>query len=482
MNFFNLSIARLSSRRIIPYIIMVSAILIISCNAGGDRDEKPVTIFTQSPPMGWNSFDAYDCRINEAEFRANVDYMAENLKQHGWEYAVIDYVWWHPEPGNWKNRRYGHPNIRYKSKDGEPLYPEYTTMDEYGRLLPSVERFPSSADGMGFKPLADYVHEKGLKFGIHIMRGIHRYAYFQNTPVKGTDYTARQVGELWDTCNWCNHMFGVDYSKPGAQEYYNSLFELYAEWEVDFIKADDMMTPKYHAKEIEMMKKAIENSGRPMVLSLSCGLAPIAFANHVNEYSTMWRISSDFWDHWSRLERNFDLFNQWSPFIGNGSWPDGDMLPVGRLSLQNRPHGQERQSHFTWDEQYTLINLWSIAKSPLILGADLVSMDDSTLALLTNDEVIYVNQQSTGNHQVRRTDSYAIWIGEDPENGDRFLALFNLSDEKRMVSFNMEYEHLRGNYRVRDLWTKTDMETVQEKFSVELPAHGSGMYRFTKKD
>ena len=247
-----------------------------SCSTGPSPAEEPSEFgsLASTPPMGWNSFDAYDCRINEADFKATVDYMAEHLKPFGYEYVVVDYIWWHPDPGNWDTpRRKGHPNIRYE-EDGKPLHPEYTTMDQYGRLLPAVERFPSAAGGKGFKPLADYVHSKGLKFGIHIMRGIHRSAVYFDTPMKGTGYTAGQIGETWDQCNWCNHMYGVDPTRPGAQEYYNSLFELYAEWGVDFIKADDMMTPVYPKGEVELIRKAIEHCGRPMVLSLSLWHSP----------------------------------------------------------------------------------------------------------------------------------------------------------------------------------------------------------------
>ena len=178
-----------------------------------------------TPPMGWNSFDAYDCRINEQEFKAIVDYMAENLKQHGWEYAVIDYCWFNDNPGGWNNpnKRYGHPDIRL-GKNGEPL--DTLCMDEYSRLIPSVKRFPSAANGQGFKPLADYVHSKGMKFGIHIMRGIARQAYFQKSKIMGSDATAFDIAEPFDTCNWCTNMYGVDASKEGAQEYYNSIFKL----------------------------------------------------------------------------------------------------------------------------------------------------------------------------------------------------------------------------------------------------------------
>lgn len=444
------------------------------------QSDGPLPMVAPTPPMGWNSFDAYDCRVNEEDFKATVDFMAENLKDYGWEYAVLDYIWWHPEPGNWDTpRRFGHPNIRYEA-DGKPLYPEYITIDKYGRLLPAVERFPSAANGQGFKPLADYVHSKGLKFGLHIMRGIHRYANYENMPIMNSEYSAQDIAEPFDTCKWCNHMYGVDTAKPGAQEYYNSLFALYAEWGVDFIKADDMMFADYHEGEIEMIQKAIQNCGRPMVLSLSCGEAPVSRAEHLVQNANMWRISADFWDDWDKLEHNFDLLNAWSPFIQPNHWPDADMLPIGHISLNNRPHGPERMSNFTMAEHYTLMNLWCIARSPLMMGGDLMSSPDWVIDLMQNEEVLAVNQNSTGNRQVIKHQQKAIWIAADPETGDRYLALFNLADQEREVDFVLETEALRGVYKVRDLWAKADIQEVDHSLKVKLPAHGSGLYRLTK--
>lgn len=471
-------------------LLFFLAIFLISCSdVSRESSNESDPIIARTPPMGWNSFDAYDCRINEEEYRAIVDFMAENLLQHGWEYAVIDYIWWHPEPGNWDTpRRFGHPNIRFKP-DGSPLHPEYTYMDEYGRLLPAPERFPSSADGKGFKPLADYVHSKGMKFGIHIMRGIHRVAWSEDTPVKSTSFTAKDIAEPADTCPWCNHMFGVDPTQPGAQEYYNSLFELYAEWGVDFVKADDMMVPPYHKGEIEMMHKAIENCGRPIVLSLSCGEAPLSRAEHLKSNSNMWRISADFWDRWSDLEHNFDLLNQWSSHIGPGHWPDADMLPLGNISLNNRPHGPERYTLFTWNEQITLMTLWSIARSPLMIGADLLSVNDSTMMLLTNNEVLAVNQRSNNNRQIFKGISrdsngmpvyHAVWAAEDEESGDPIIALFNLGEVTSDVCFNLEWEYLRGEWKVRDLWEKKNIGTAEDRLCAEIGPHGAVLYRLSK--
>jgi hypothetical protein len=419
---------------------------------------------------------------NEEQFLAIVDYMSENLLEYGWEYAVIDYIWWHPEPGNWDTpRRKGHPNLRYKSP-GEPLFPEYTTLDEFGRLIPSVERFPSSAGGKGFKPIADYVHGKGMKFGIHIMRGVHRYAAFQDLPIKGTEYTMKQIAEPWDTCGWCNHMWGVDPTQPGAQEYYNSLFEMYAEWGVDFIKADDTMFPPYHEGEIEMMRKAIENCGRPIVLSLSCGEAPLGMAEHLKANANMWRISADFWDDWESLEHNFDLLNAWSSHAAPGAWPDADMIPIGKLSLDDRPHGPERMTNFTKPEQYTLLTLWSISRSPLMLGNDMLSMDDFTFELISNPEVLSVNQQSSDNRQIVQRNGSCVWIATEPESGDKYIALFNMKEQESEVVFDMELDYLRGTYAVRDLWKREDIGTASRYLKATLPPHGAALYRLSEQD
>lgn len=432
----------------------------------------------QRPPMGWNSFDAYDCRINEKEYRAVVDVMEKKLLRYGWNYAVIDYCWFNDEPGNWNNprRRFGHPDIRMRP-DGKPL--DTLVMDNYGRLLPSGKRFPSAKAGQGFKPLADYVHAKGMKFGIHIMRGIPREAYYDNLPIKGTKYTAKDIAEPWDTCGWQNNLFGVDASKPGAQEYYNSLFELYAAWGVDLIKADDMMYPAYHKEEIELISKALANCGRPMVLSLSCGEAPLSQANHVTESAHMWRISGDFWDNWKSLEHNFDLMNAWSPFVKPGHWPDADMLPIGKLSLNNRPHGPERMSEFTRDEEYTLMSLWSIARSPLMIGADLLQATDSIWPLLTNEEVLAVNQNSTDNRQVFKDENYAIWIARKQDTNERYVALFNLTDKQLQINFNLELENLRGKFKITDLWKKEDKGTIAGNVSALVNSHGAVMYKLT---
>ena len=229
------------------------------------------------------------------------------------------------------------------------------------------------------------------------------------------------------------------------------LYEVITEWGVDLIKADDMMVPNYSKGEVELMNNAIKQCGRPMVLSLSCGEAPLGFAHHMQANSNMWRISTDFWDKWESLYHNFELMNAWSSFAGPGHWPDADMLPVGRLSLQDRPHGNERNSAFTKDEQYTLMNLWAIAQSPLMIGADLLTLDDFTLSLLTNSEVLNVNQHSKHPKQVLRSGNSVVWISENQLEGVYNAALFNIGESVQDVKLSFAQAGFPLNkYNVRD--------------------------------
>ena len=240
-----------------------------------------------TPPMGWNSWDCYGTAVTEAEVKANAGYMAEKLKQHGWQYVVVDIQWSEP-----KAQAHG-----YRA-DAE------LAMDEYGRLIPAVNRFPSSADGRGFKPLADYVHSLGLKFGIHIMRGIPRRAVKANLPVWGSKVRAADIADVYSVCPWNTDMYGLDMSRPGAQDYYDSIVKMYAGWGVDYIKADDIARPA-HREEIAALHRAIQKSGRPMVLSLSPGPAMVKDAAFLQENANLWRISDDFWDEWRLLRLNF---------------------------------------------------------------------------------------------------------------------------------------------------------------------------------
>jgi hypothetical protein len=381
--------------------------------------KKEFCKWAQTPPMGWNSWDCYGPTVVEAEVKANADYMEKYLKKYGWEYIVVDIRWY---VGNDKAHGYNETN------------PDYV-VDEYGRFQPAVNRFPSAANGMGFKPLADYIHSKGLKFGFHIMRGIPKIAVERALPVLGTKISAKDIYNKNELCTWLHDMYTVDASKEGAQEYYNSIFKLYASWGADFIKIDDLSSPFYHKDEIEMIRKAIDLTGRKIVLSTSPGETPIQFANHIQQNANMWRTVGDFWDNWPQLKEHFDVCKRWAPYISAGAFPDADMLPLGRLGIRAE-RGDNRMAKFTKDEQYTLMNLFTIFRSPLMFGGDLPSNDAFTLSLLTNESVLHVLKYSKNNKELFNNNDLIAWTASDTKSQDIFLAVFNAQDQQDLLERN----------------------------------------------
>jgi alpha-galactosidase len=411
-----------------------------------------------TPPMGWNSWDAYGTTVTEAEVKANADYMAAQLRSHGWQYIVVDIQWSEQNP-----RAHGYrPNADL-------------AMDAYGRLIPAPNRFPSSADGQGFRPLAAYIHSKGLKFGIHIMRGIPRKAVTADLPVFGSSVHAADIADPNSTCRWNTDMYGVDMSKPGAQDYYDSILRLYADWGIDFIKADDIARP-FHGPEIAALHRSIEKTGRPIVLSLSPGPADLSQAAFYAENANMWRMWDDFWDRWTDLKAASARMAPWSELVRPSAWPDADMLPLGRIGIRAE-RGDDRQTRFTHDEQRTLMTLWSIFRSPLMLGGDLPSNDAWTLSVITNDEVLAANQKGAHPRRI----SEGAWTSEAPGAHSRYLALINLTDEGPM-KFQAVWKDLglSGRCVVRDLWEKTDLRPLADGITIAIPPHGAVMLRVTE--
>lgn len=449
-------------------LLALTVTIVASCTVkkqkySEENKDKTFWQYAKTPPMGWNSWDCYGPTVTETEVKANADYMAANLKQHGWEYIVVDIRWFI------ENDKAG----GYNEKD--PIY----SMDEYGRFLPAVKRFPSAADGNGFKSLANYIHSKGLKFGIHIMRGIPVLAVKNNCQILGSNAKASEVYSDSLQCKWLHDMYTIDTLKTGAQEYYNSIFKLYASWGVDFVKVDDLSRP-YHHGEIAMIRKAIDQSGRPMVFSTSPGATPLEKAGHVMNHANMWRICDDFWDNWKMLEPQFKRCADWAPYIGAGHWPDADMLPLGHIALRAE-RGNDRMTGFTKPEQYTLMNLWAMFRSPLMFGGDLPTNDEFTLSLLTNDEVLAVNQKSANNKQLKAENGLIVWTADVPKTEDKYVAFFNINDSiSSEISITTSELGVAGNYSVKDLWSKEDKGIVTDKFAAKVEPHASLLVRFSK--
>lgn len=380
--------------------------------------------FAPRPPMGWNSYDYYDTAVTEADIRANADFMAKNLKQFGWEYVVVDIAWYSNDAGKQRKKFQYIPF-------GD------TSIDEYGRFIPSVRRFPSSADGAGFRPLADYIHSLGLKFGIHIMRGIPRTAAERHLPVLGSSVTAAEIADPSCICPWNPDMYGVRDNADG-QKYYDSIIGMYASWGVDFIKCDDICDSKLYPtdsfpgySEQKMIAKAIQNAGRQIVFSLSPGPAHIDRAWEYCRDANMWRITDDLWDNWKDLLNMFHRCQLWQDNVKTGCYPDCDMLPFGQIGYG---FGEERHTRLTEEEQRTMMTLWCMFRSPLMLGCELTKLDPATLALITDKELLHMQMGNCRGEQLERTEDYSIWCSTDLDNGERKLAAFNLSDKEMEIS------------------------------------------------
>ncbi len=422
--------------------------------------------------MGWNSWDSYGLTITEDQFRQNVAWFNQHLKQFGWKYVVIDEGWYLGNPEN-------------ANKTGaDPGY----TMDKYGRYWPASNRFPSTSSETGFQPIADYVHSLGLKFGIHIIRGIPKQAVAQNLPIAGSQFHAADAADTSDLCRWNPDNYGLKDNAAG-EAYYNSVARLYAGWGVDFLKVDCISQP-YHAAEIHTLSAALRRSGHPIVLSLSPGPTPIQDAADIGKYAQAWRISDDFWDLWTKPDSDTSTFPQtvvrqfakaaeWATFAGPDHWPDADMLPIGYLG-PNPGWGKPRQSRLTAEETKTVVTLWSISRSPLILGANLTRIDSATESLLTNPEVIAVDQQSTENKPVIQTSTAVIWTA-DVEAGNKYLAVFNRADTEQVIAYDWKALGFPARtYRMRDLWRRKDMGNAPS-LSLTLAPHASALLAISAK-
>lgn len=400
--------------RIVQVILLLAGL--VSGQAALAQSSGNFHSWAATPPMGWNSWDCFGPTVTEAEVKANADYMAKYLKPFGWEYIVVDIRWY---VANDKAHGYNETDPQY-------------SIDEWGRFQPAVNRFPSAAGGKGFKPLADYLHSKGLKFGIHIMRGIPVVAVNKNIPIKGTTVKARDIYSDKDQCRWLHDMYTVIPGKVGSQEYYNSLFDLYATWGLDFVKVDDLSSPIYFKEEVEMIRKAIDRTGRKIILSTSPGETPIDKAAHVQKNANMWRTVGDFWDSWEQLKEHFAVFDRWNKWRTFGAYPDGDMLPLGRIGIRAE-RGNPRFSNFTKDEQFTLMTLWSIFKSPLMFGGNLPDNDSFTQSLLTNKQVLAVFNKSINNRPLFNQADKAAWTADEPRTGAKYLAVFNKADQQLTI-------------------------------------------------
>jgi hypothetical protein len=418
------------------------------------------TTLALTPPMGWNSYDSFGASVTEQDMLQQAGAVRKHLQPFGWNTVVIDYRWYEP---------------------GQPI-------DANGRYLPAMSKYPSATGGTGFTSLANQIHAMGLGFGIHIMRGLPRKSYDAHLPIAGSSYTTSDAGNPNDSCPWDTHMWGVRGDTVAGQAWYDALFQQYASWGVDFVKVDDMFnntTKQYHQAEADAIRKAIDKTGRAIVLSFSPGpddtsTLPNASSN-LNQNANMWRVVNDFWDYnaLTDLEGAFMQAAAWQGVTGltPGHWPDLDMLPLGYLGPRNEWHASG-QTTFSQNEQVAIMSLWAMLPSPLMFGGNPMDLDSDpwTLALLTNEEILAVNQDALG-ARGRRTEvpGGEVWARE-LSGGRKAVGFFNRGTQDAMMS--VEYSQLDMGQApvVRDLWHRADVVAAGDSLSVNVPAGAALVY------
>jgi hypothetical protein len=409
--------------------------------------------------MGWNSWDCYGTTVTEQEVLANATFMRDHMLAYGWDTVVVDIQWYEPTA-----RAHGY-------NPDAPL-----VLDGQGRQLPAPNRFPSAAGDAGFGPLAGRVHDLGLRFGLHIMRGVPRRAVAARLPVAGSPWTADEIADTGSVCPWNSDNYGLNHDHPGAQAYYDAQVAQFAHWGVDFIKADDMLFP-YHEREITAYARAIARSGRPIELSLSPGTdVSLARLDHLRDNATMWRVCDDLWDRWEDVEAQFARMARWAPWQSGRGWADADMLPLGRLGIRAE-RGQDRLSALTRAEQISLLTLWLMSRSPLMMGGDLPTSPPETIGLLTNDEALAVLWRSRDNREVLREDDLVLWTARDDDERTRYAAVFSLADTPRRVGVPLGSIGARPDDRIRELWSRAAVRHDGHSLGADLPAHGAALYR-----
>jgi len=459
------SIARSASSLLAVCCAACAFLVLILANGSGRAEAQEQEVLAATPPMGWNSWDSYGETVSEADIRSNADWMAKHLKVYGWEYVVVDSGWY----------------VKNHAAGTNAAAAQFS-LDTNGRYTPAINTIPSAENGAGFKPLADYVHSLGLKFGIHILRGIPREAVRQDLPIAGSRYAAKAAADTNDTCPWNPFNYGVNVHSPAAQAYYDSVARLYADWGVDFLKVDCIASHPYKPEEIRMISLAIRKTHRPIVLSLSPGPAPLEKAAELRRYAQMWRISDDIWDVWfsdkdfpQGVGNQFARAAKWASFSGPGHWPDADMLPIGRLEPA-AGWGEARKSRLTRDEQRTLLTLWSIFRSPLIMGGNLTLCDEWTESALTNAELIGVDQHSSNSHAVISNDKAAVWMSTPASDDGAYVAVFNLDSAPQSLHYTWQDLGLKkSQYNLRDIWEHKDLG-AKDAVDVTLAPHASAIY------
>jgi hypothetical protein len=408
-----------------------------------------------TPALGWSSWSFIRHNPTAANIEAQADAMKNSgLAAVGYQYVNVD-DFWYQCPGSQG------PNV-----------------DGFGRWVIDAAKFPPSGSTDGITAVADHVHHDGLKFGLYVTPGISKQAVAQNTAIEGTPYHAADIATTAAEKNYnCRGMVGIDYTKPGAQEFINSWANQFAGWGVDYVKIDGVGTTDI--PDIQAWSAALRQTGRPIHLELSNNLN-ISGAATWKQYSNGWRTGGDIECYgcesggssypltdWSHMQSRFNKAADWQPYGGPGGFNDYDSIEVGNGTNDG----------LTLDERKTQLSLWSMAASPLILGTDLTNLDPTDLALLKNRDVLAVDQDAIDASRIVSTPTSQVFTKTE-RGGDVIVALFNTGTQPQVVSTTTATLGLPAgtDYFLKDLWTHHTTETAGV-IAPNVPPHGVALLR-----
>lgn len=382
-----------------------------------------------TPPMGWNSWNCWGDKVTAQNILDAAKAMVSSgLINHGWTYINID--------DSWQGLRRG----KYNALQGN-------------------EKFPD------MKALCDSIHALGLKVGIYSTPWVTSYAEYpggsaENPEGKWEKPTIPKRGNVnKKILPWAIGKYS--FAKADAKQW--------AEWGIDYLKYD--WSPNELLETIEMYN-ALRNSGRDIVLSLSNNM-PYENIPEISKYANAWRTTGDIRDTWESVIRIGFSQDKWAPYQRPGHWNDPDMLVVGYVGW-----GNPRPTRLTPDEQYLHITLWSLLSAPLLLGCDLTKLDEFTLNLLTNDEVIEINQDPLGKQAVSLSSEGDIRIYVKPlSDGSKAVGFFNLSNHDSTVTFRLSQIRLFTKQLVRDVWRQKDLGLFENEFQIKVASHSAELVR-----
>jgi len=420
-----------------------SRLLVVLCLAGAHWNLLCAADngLSTPPALGWTTWTSLETSLDSVTIKSIADRQASLLKPAGYIYVNVD--------GGW----YANPD---------------TGVDFYGRWTPHPDRFPG-----GMRAIAQYVHSLGLKFGLYLTPGIPKLAVVLRTPVKGTSYTAADIvaANKQEVTYLGGTMYSIDYTKPGAQDFVNSWADLLAEWEVDYLKLDAVRDA--NVADVAAWSKALQRTGRPISLALANNLNP-TLATAWQSNANSWRISTDIESYdgktltnWANVALRFGLVPNWLSSAGKGGWNDLDSLLVG-----NDRTGLSR------DERQSMMTFWALCSSPLLVGDDVREIDDFGVQLLTNPNVIAIDQNGVTAAPVSSGKAQQVWTALEPD-GAYAVGLFNLADDTGVAEVKWSDLGFTGSASVRDLWSGRDLGTLQEAFSTQLNRHASALIRVT---